>query len=609
MVFRPHRKDEWNKNGIVFQLRKGIPMENELKEQLSRIIDGKYIRTVFQPVVSLRDGSVLGYEALSRMTCETAIQNPEQLFQLASESDRLWDLELLCRTTALQAAFQKDSVGTGIKLFLNVNPNIMHDEKFQRGFTREYLQRYGALPENVIFEITERNAVENMAEFCGTVEHYKNQNYHIAIDDVGSGFSGLNMISDLHPHFIKLDMNLIRNINKDAMRIALVKSLADFSKTTNVALIAEGVETREELMTLIEIGVQYAQGYFLRRPNPEFADIDERTRGLIVELNRRRNQVYGNQVDNIYIANICTSTETLPPEMKVVKAFEKLKQDPDSFGFCVVKDGAVLGIITKANLILQLSGQYGFSLNQKKPVSVLMDPNFMSVDYQMPISAVSNLAMQRQMDKLYDFIVVTKHDKYFGTVTIKDLLQRTTEIEVMNAKFQNPLTGLPGNVVIEQKISHCIASMQPYSVLYFDMDNFKAYNDAYGFEKGDCIIKLLASCMTSHLPKGQFVGHVGGDDFVAVLTNGEEEKYCDEVISEFACGVVQYYKEEDVQRGYIVSKNRHGDVERFPMVSLSVAGICDRDHRFSCLDKLMEELAEVKTQSKMQKGNSCCLRR
>lgn len=583
-------------------------MEDELKKQLDEIIDGEQIRSVFQPVVSLRDGTVLGYEALSRMTRRSVIENSEQLFQLAGRSDRLWDLELLCRTKALQAAFQHEGLEFGKKLFLNVNPNVMHDEKFHRGFTQEYLQRFGILPEDIIFEITERNAVKDLNGFCGTVAHYKNQHYHIAIDDVGAGFSGLNLISSVHPHFIKLDMNLIRNINKDGMKIALVKSLVEFSKTANISLIAEGVETREELVTLIDLGVQYAQGYFLRRPDPEFSGIDRGTRDLIIELNRRKNHVYGNQVGNIYISNICTRTETLPPDRKVEDVFDRLRGDPDSFGCCIVEDGTVLGIITKNNLILQLSGRYGFSLNQKKPISFLMDRDFMAVDYRTPISAVSNIAMQRRAEKLYDFIVVTQNGKYLGTVTVKDLLQKTTEIEVTNAKFQNPLTGLPGNVVIEQKISRCISSGRPFCVMYFDMDNFKAYNDVYGFEQGDCIIKLLAECLTSHLPEDQFVGHVGGDDFVVILTEGDAKSYCAAVISEFKNSTVHYYSREDLERGYIVTKNRHGNVERFPLVSLSVAGIRDAERLFPSMAELTKELAELKKQSKMQKGNSCCWR-
>lgn len=119
----------------------------------------------------------------------------------------------MCRTTALETAFLNLKFPESAKLFLNVNPNIMHDIKFRQGFTKEYLNQYGIIPEQIIFEITERNAIKDMNGFLSTVSHYKEQNYKIAIDDAGAGYSGLNLIGYIKPHFIKIDMNLIHNIN------------------------------------------------------------------------------------------------------------------------------------------------------------------------------------------------------------------------------------------------------------------------------------------------------------------------------------------------------------------------------------------------------------
>ncbi len=578
-----------------------------MKSELDKIIDGKYIKTVFQPIVSLRDGSVIGYEALSRVTCESAIANPEELFRIAGESSRLWDLELLCRSTALQTAYLKTGITLKKKLFLNVNPDVMHDTKFRQGFTKEYLKNYGAVPEDIIFEITERNAASDMEGFHGAVSHYKDQNYKIAIDDAGAGYSGLNLISDINPHYIKLDMNLIRNIDKDSIKFALVKSMTELSHVANISLVAEGVETQEELATLIDLGVQYAQGYYLQRPDEQMKEPAPDVLGFIIEANRRKNHVLGSQASNIYIQNICTQTKTIPPQAKVEDVFEELKKDPSSFGMCVVEDGTVLGVVTKANLVLKLSGRYGFSLNQKRPISCLMDRQFLAVAPDTPISDVSHIAMSRPPEKLYDFIVVTMDEKYLGTVTIKDLLEKTTEIEVANAKYQNPLTGLPGNLVIEQKIRACVERDTPYSVVYFDIDNFKAYNDVYGFENGDRIIKLLAKTIVSHVPEKQFAGHVGGDDFVAVLSGFSCAELCAGIISDFDKNVLQYYNPRDIQNGYILAENRRGEPEKFPLISLSVAGVSNRTRRFGTMQELTEELAKIKKKTKQQCGSSCCL--
>ena len=158
-------------------------MTNQMKETLDNIINNKQIRTVFQPIISLRDGSVLGHEALSRITYESEIKNPDMLFTVAGECNRLWDLELLCRTTALDAAYKFMIPPYNKKLFINVNPNIMHDETYKKGFTKAFLEQYEITPNNVIFEITERNVITDMTGFMATIAHYKSQDFKIAIDD------------------------------------------------------------------------------------------------------------------------------------------------------------------------------------------------------------------------------------------------------------------------------------------------------------------------------------------------------------------------------------------------------------------------------------------
>ncbi|HEX3037518.1 MAG TPA: GGDEF domain-containing protein [Oscillospiraceae bacterium] len=574
--------------------------------QLDKIIAQKQIKTVFQPIISLRDGSVLGHEALSRITGTSEITNPEELFQLAGTYNRLWDLELLCRTTALETAYLCMKPPYDKKLFLNVNPNVMHDVKFKQGFTKEYLSKYGITPEKIIFEITERNAIYDMNGFKGTISHYKNQNYQIAIDDAGAGYSGLNLISDINPHFIKLDLNLIRDIDTDSMKFALVKSMIELSRMANIFLIAEGVETKEELSTLINLGVQYGQGYYFQKPSETVTEINPDVIDTLIEMNRKRNHVVGNQTSNVYIENLCTCGETILPSTKVEVVFDKLKRDPLSIGYCVVENGIVLGIVSKEKLTLQMSGRFGFSLNQNRAISYLMDQNFLEVDYQTPINMVSSIAMARPNEKLYDFIVVTKNGKYIGTVTIKDLLQKTTEIEVDNAKYQNPLSGLPGNLTINQKISHCITGEMPYSIIYIDIDNFKAYNDVYGFENGDMIIKLLANIITVHTPENQFVGHVGGDDFVVILEGFQTNDLCDKIIHDFEESALQYYNRQDIENGYIIAENRHGVVEKFPLLSLSIAGISNNKKRFANMYELTEELAKMKKKSKQQAGSYCC---
>lgn len=262
-------------------------MRAELRETLEYVINHKKIKSVFQPIISLRGGSILGHEALSRITYESPIESPEMLFSIAGEYGRLWDLELLCRTTALETAYEAMKPPYDKMLFLNVNPNIMHDENFKKGFTKDFLLQFNIQPKNIIFEITERNVILDMNGFLSAIDNYRGQGYKIAIDDVGSGYSGLNLISDINPNYIKLDMKLIRNIHLDGLKYALVKGMVELSKEAQISLIAEGIESFEELETLIGLGVQYGQGYFIQRPMDCIIDISQDLVDAIKKLNSK----------------------------------------------------------------------------------------------------------------------------------------------------------------------------------------------------------------------------------------------------------------------------------------------------------------------------------
>ncbi|WP_070000919.1 GGDEF domain-containing protein [Cellulosilyticum sp. I15G10I2] len=578
------------------------PLPLTIKEQFNNIIEEKQIKTVFQPIVSLRDTSILGYEALSRLTKNIIIQNPDELFSLATQYNRLWDLELLCRTKALEAAHK---LLPNEKLFLNVNPNVIHDIKFKEGFTKEYLEKYAMKPENIIFEITERNAIKDIIGFRSTITHYKQQNYKIAIDDAGAGYSGLNLICDVKPHYIKLDMNLIRNIDTDSIKYALVKSMIELSKLSNIHLIAEGIERIEELSTLVTLGVQYGQGYFIQKPQETISPIDTCVINTLQKLNQQRNHLYTNSLSYTYIGNLCKEEKTVDPASTVEDVYSLFLSNPSLLGVCVIKNKQVIGVVTRTLITTHLSGRYGFSLNQKKTISTLMQTKFLSVDYQTSINTVAKLAMSRSTDKLYDFITITHNNNYLGIVTVKELLEKAMEVEVTNAKQLNPLSGLPGNLVIDQKLAECLCSGSPFSALYFDLDNFKAYNDVYGFGKGDIMLKLLTQIIITHKPPNGFAGHIGGDDFIMILPFHDCTNLCEQIISDFEVAVRKCYTEEDLKNGYIASKNRHGILEKFPIATLSIAAITNQNTQFDNMNDFSAELAKLKKKCKQQDCSIC----
>lgn len=232
-----------------------------------------------------------------------------------------------------------------------------------------------------------------------------------------------------------------------------------------------------------------------------------------------------------------------------------------------------------------------------------MKTDFLCLDYDTPIDKAIKLAMSRNKDALYDHITILKNSQYYGIVTVKDLIERAIEIEVSNAMHCSPLTGLPGNYLIEQELEMCIKSNENFCVLYFDLDNFKAYNDVYGFESGDKIIKLLAKSICGNVPDGNFIGHIGGDDFIAILFSDEYCNICEKIINDFDNSVMSCYDEKDLNNGYIISQNRHGEKEIFPIVSVSIAVVSNKKINFENIYSLAKESGKIKKKCKLIKGS------
>lgn len=207
-----------------------------------------------------------------------------------------------------------------------------------------------------------------------------------------------------------------------------------------------------------------------------------------------------------------------------------------------------------------------------------------------------------------EYYIVKPIDSDYLYYTIKNIVR----LMYTNRRV-SPLTGLPGNVQIQTEIKKRLLKKEEFAILYFDLDNFKSYNDLYGFAKGDEIIKFTAKTITRNVhnsdSEDSFVGHIGGDDFIAIVQNTDYEQICKNVIKEFDENVLQYFTSEDAERGYVEVANRRGIIEQFPLTSISI-GVVDVDRgRFKSALEIGEVGAQVKHVSKTTIGSSYAIDR
>ena len=580
------------------------PEEQQIYNELNKILKAKNVKAVFQPIVSLLDGGILGYEALSRGPQGSLLEMPDVLFPATAQFNKVWELEFLCRSKAFARAngLPKDKM-----LFVNVDPKIMNDPRFNKGVTLNMLAHYKIDVSNIIFEITEKNSIEDYKIFRNVLNNYTSQGYKIAIDDMGSGYSGLKLLAEIRPQFIKIDMDLVRNIDKDALKQALITSFYEFSVVANMKIIAEGIETINELNTLINIGIPYGQGYLLQRPATQFLDISPEVKDVIIS---KKQEDFHTPL-TMPIGEISRRDQGFSAMATGGQVLDYFNNNRNVMGITILQGDIPVGLLMKNKFMTHLASKYGVALYMNRPIGLLMDQNFLIVDYNTPLEQVSKLAVAREEDSFYDYIVITKSDNYYGITTVKKLLEKTTAFEIKRAKYSNPLSGLPGNILIEEKLKLVIETGKPYAVLYFDLDNFKPYNDVYGFDNGDKILCMTAQIIQSQFKNSNmldvFVGHIGGDDFIVVVKDIDVIPICQTIIDYFDMRIRGFYTEEDKKFGYIVAKNRHGLEENFPIISLSIAVLTSMTRKFKSPADLAEAASVVKKKCKLVWQSCYCI--
>lgn len=571
------------------------------KRFLEDILAAQAIRTVFQPIVSLDSSEIFAYEALSRITIPTDDDmNIEKLFHIAYKQNKLWELDKLCRLKALENSCK---IPENAKLFINVNPHSIQDPEFKSGFTVEKLKEYGMQADNIVIEITEHSAVLDIEGFALAIRHYQDQGFKIAIDDFGTGYSGLSRVCALSPQYIKLDRSLISGSSSNVVKRSAISSVIDFCNKFGIQVIAEGVETEDELQTMMSMGTGFVQGYLLSKPAPPFAGLTDECRQLISTVRKRSKLHYNLALGEI--GTLGSIGHTVFCDAPSLPVYTMLKDNADITDIFVLDRGMkVCGILPRQHVFMKFGGEYGYNLSRRLNTGALMIKDIMTVDEHCSIDKVSELAMKRNTERIYDAIAITREGKYLSAVTVRELLLTSVKLQLRRARDASPLTGLPGNSEIQEMIRDTCFRAEPWAIIYIDLNNFKAYNDAYGFSNGDSMIKTLSSVITERASTDTFVGHIGGDDFVMITKDQGVEEFCNKIINSFHDMLEPLYSKKDWQLGYIISKDRNGFTQRFGIATLAVAVITNREGNPVSINDLSERIASTKKACKHNGGNS-----
>jgi EAL domain-containing protein (putative c-di-GMP-specific phosphodiesterase class I)/GGDEF domain-containing protein len=248
-------------------LRDADRLQGRRAVELRTIMDEGLLTTHYQPIVDMDLDSIMGYEALTRGPQNTFFEGPEALFSASDANCLSSELDALCRQRALRGArgFDPDK-----KLFLNSLPESLGTPGLIERNLTGTLEEVELRPHNLVLEITERTAIEDFEMFGRELDRLRRIGFLVAIDDVGTGYSSLQTISEIPADFLKIDISLIKNLHQSLIKQDLVHSLLQVASRTRTRVIAEGIETAEEYHALRACGVRYGQGFYFARPAPAF---------------------------------------------------------------------------------------------------------------------------------------------------------------------------------------------------------------------------------------------------------------------------------------------------------------------------------------------------
>lgn len=544
--------------------------------ELSRLIGGGTVRSFFQPILDIARGQVLGFEALSRGPAP--LESPEVLFGQGHREGLTWELEALCRSIALKNT-DGDLWCKEWRLFLNVSPSVFMDRRFPGWLTGEFPQQGDRKPSAVVLELTETEKIEDFDALSRALLAVRSMGFQVALDDLGSGNAGLPSLVKARPDFIKLDRFLVQDIHRDIYRQDLIRACVDFAGQVSSVPIAEGVEKWEELECLAELGIRFFQGFLLGRPAPVPTSPAD-------AVCRRAKGHFGGHLtgpgQGDSVKSLVRRSHTVHPQEMTGDQIDLLfRKNPDLDHVVVIREDRIpMGLVTRQDFFRQTGGAFGYHLFQRQPVISLAKKDFLTVPEEIPIQTLSKKAMERSRGELYDPVMVLDDEgRLSGTVTMKQIISRSSELEVERALSANPLTGLPGNRHIEKWIMDNLQPARDFTIIYADLDRFKEYNDRYGFIQGDRLICFTGDVLRRNLetfPAGTKLGHVGGDDFVFVCPGFLDEEALKGICETFDSEKNVFFSDEDRARGFYEAEDRRGNIVRVRLVTLSLAAVESR---------------------------------
>lgn len=551
-------------------------MNATIQSMLQPLLHEDALFPLFQPIVDLRRGTVYGHEALIRGPLGTPLHSPLAMLTLAATESRLIEFELHCVEVILR---HWGKLKNSERLFLNMSADalITAMDGERPGWFERALGSHQISAQSIVVEMTEQKGMDDMQAMRRAVKSLRALGAVVALDDLGESHSSLRRWTELEPDVVKIDMFFTQGISNNPRKLEFVRAIASLAESLGTALVAEGVEDAEDLRLLRDMGISYGQGYLLGRPVGHLLQsiaegVTESLRDKQIAVMPQATAQAGRGVlHSIALIHIAPVTpETLNNEVSVL-----FQANPELHALPVVHGGRPIALINRQSFMNDYAKLYFREVHGRRPCihHANQSPRVLRMDDN--VEDLVGILMSEDQRYLSDGFIVTEHDQYVGLGTGEQLVRAVTEARVENARHANPLTFLPGNIPISIHTERLLAGGASFVACYADLNNFKVFNDHYGYWRGDEMIRMFARLAVLHVdPRRDFVGHIGGDDFLMLFQSTDWERRCILLMQDFATQALTLYDVSAREAGGIDEVDRHGVIRFFPCTTVAIGAVC-----------------------------------
>ncbi len=477
--------------------------------EIQEVLERGLLKPVFQLIARFEDAAVFAYQALTRGPEGTRLADARALFASARQAGLTVELELACYEASVRAFAEHGLPG---RLFVNLGECALLRGHRENKRIEGAMLEGGLSPNRLVVELTQRGSSANSAELQAALRDLRGTGVALALDDFGEGQANHRLWAELRPEMVKIGRYFVGGIDQDPEKFRIVKSLVQLAEVLSSRLVAEGIEVEGELAVLRDLGVAYGQGRLLGEPSPNPAG----------EIPTEALQVLRSAMIAVYpeamrrpqrqdtVGQLITSAPSITSSQTNDELTSLLREHAHLHAVAVVQAGAPVGLINRRAFVDRFSRPYHRELFGRRACTLFMNPSPLIVDKTTSIEALVRTLTRSDHRYLSEGFVICDQGQYLGLGTGEALVAAVTEVRVEAARHANPPTFLPGNIPLTEHIERLLSAGHPFVAYYFDLNHFKAFNDQYGYWRGDEVIKLVAQALVAHCdPLRDFVGHVG----------------------------------------------------------------------------------------------------